>query len=63
MMLFNIKQSRWRSVVRQEFEQRSELLLGAVDRRRMMPIENNVLEILRHGAARRRSSRSVCEPP
>ncbi len=37
MMLFNIKQCRWRSVARQEFEQRSELLLGAADRRRMMP--------------------------
>ncbi len=28
MMLFNIKQCRWRSVARQEFEQRSESLLG-----------------------------------
>ncbi len=37
MMLFNIKQWRWRSVARQEFEQRSESLLGAADRRRMAP--------------------------
>ncbi len=37
MMLFNIKQCRWRSVARQEFEQRPESLLGAADRRRMMP--------------------------
>ncbi len=37
MMLFNIKQCRWRSVARQEFEQRSESLLGAADRRRMTP--------------------------
>ncbi len=28
MMLFNIKQCRWRSVARREFEQRSESLLG-----------------------------------
>ncbi len=37
MMLFNIKQCRWRSVARQEFEQRPESLLGAADRRRMAP--------------------------
>ncbi len=37
MMLFNIKQCRWRSVVRQEFEQCPESLLGAADRRRMTP--------------------------
>ncbi len=37
MMLFNIKQCRWRSVARQEFEQCPELLLGAADRRRMTP--------------------------
>ncbi len=37
MMLFNIKQCRWRSVALQEFEQRSESLLGAADRRRMTP--------------------------
>ncbi len=37
MMLFNIKQCRWRSVARQEFEQCPESLLGAADRRRMTP--------------------------
>ncbi len=39
MMLFNIKQCRWRSVAQQEFEQRPEslALLGAADRRRMTP--------------------------
>ncbi len=40
MMLFNIKQCRWRSVARQEFEQRPESLLGAADRRRMTPPDN-----------------------
>ncbi len=37
MMLFNIKQCRWRSVARQEFEQRPESLLGTADRCRMTP--------------------------
>ncbi len=36
MMSFNIKQCRWRSVARQEFEQRPESL-GAADRRRLTP--------------------------
>ncbi len=39
MMLFNIKQCRWRSVAWQEFEQRSESLLGV-----RTHIENNVFE-------------------
>ncbi len=47
------------SVARQEFEQRSESLLGAADRRRMTAagvrthIENNVFKFERHGATGR----------
>ncbi len=37
MMLFNIKQCRWGSVARQEFELRPDSLLGAADRHRMTP--------------------------
>ncbi len=67
MMLFNIKQCRWRSVARQEFEQHPESLLAAADRRRItLPVcvhtENNVFEFQRHGATRRCTSRSVCDP-
>ncbi len=68
MMLFNIKQCRWRSVARQEFEQRSESLLGAADRRRAAGvrthIENNVFEFERHGAARRGAALHIqCATP
>ncbi len=49
MMLFNIKQYRWRSVAQQEFEQRPESLLGAGQTPNdaagvRTPIENNVFE-------------------
>ncbi len=62
MMLFNIQQCRWRSVARQEFEQRSESLLGAADRRRMAPpvcvhtlktMCSNLKDMARRDAARR----------
>ncbi len=62
MMLFNIKQCRWRSVALQEFEQHSESLLGATDRRRMTPpvyvhtwktMCSNLKDMARRGAALR----------
>ncbi len=68
MMLFNIKQCRWRSVARQEFEQCPESLLGNADRRRMMPCASThrkqcvrILKTLRD-ATRWFASRSVCNP-